>query len=53
MQWLYLVMGDVIWQAVKADSNILNHAWGLSNQNLGRLMVELNAARMISLPWYW
>ena len=39
-------MGDIIWQTAKADSHILKHVWGLSNQNPGRLMMELTAARM-------
>ena len=29
-----------------------SYVWGLSNQNPGRLMVELTAARMNSLPWF-
>ena len=44
-QWWYLV-------TAKANLHILNYVWGLSNQNPGRLMVELTAARMNSLPWF-
>ena len=52
-QWWYLVMEDVIWWTTKADSHIWNHVEGFSNQNPGRLMEELTAARMNSLPEAW
>ena len=46
-----MVMEDVIWRTAKADSHILNHVEGFSNQKPGRLMEELTAAKRNSLPW--